>query len=296
MFKQFIITALILSYSNCFSTDKGNDTPPICEELNAYFNTISEPPSKVIFAYLPEYYRSEYEWFKYINLDTPKGLPSVFVVSNIEEKVDLSILNKYDFFELKIEMPNPVMSNLNLSTKLLSLEELNPECYKQIKNNKSVVCLTVGDQDKNLKDLAFLEKFPNLKALNLWGCKQLEDLSSLKNTDIKILFISNCPKINNFDAISELKLCVLGFSHFQKLASLESISRMSLKELHITECNISNFEQIAKLSVQKLFLTKTNLDKLDYFIGNKELILIDIKNTPAAKLPIPKGITAEVLN
>ncbi|KAF7820163.1 putative disease resistance RPP13-like protein 1 [Senna tora] len=177
--------------------------------------------------------------------DLPSNLPS------------LKLLIITDCKQLHCPLPTaPDLRVLNLQNcGNLEFPVHVPQCYQLL---TSLYLLSSCDSLKFLP----LDLFPNLKSLDIWGCKNLEaftvsvsDVLPPNLSSLRSLIIRHCPNFISFPegGFAAPKLTLLTINYCEKLKSLpEQMHRLmpSLKEVQLRGCPQIESSTMRSLSIR----------------------------------------------
>ena len=181
-----------------------------------------------------------------------------------------NVVNYLDFLnienkELYLKLLNKFISAGGRLLDLTHNYSLTHELLNQVEINHDIQELAL-QQNMNINDFEWLNKFPNLKLINIWNCQQikqeqLEQICSLK-PDIEVLNIHLCCRLNLRALIPILrlkklsKLCI-DDSHFY--------CQIGIRELFIMP---EEWRSIYCPTLNKLAFNSKNLslDVIDYIL------------------------------
>ena len=154
--------------------------------------------------------------------------------------------------------------------------------------------LTYKDGNYKLKDLSGLEN-SNLRYLNLYDCRLLENVKALRTQNIKDLILYSARNLKSLEGLENSKVETLDLSNCSSLTSISLLKQFPLKKLSIEGCSsLKNLDGLQNYKTEKLKLFKCS--SLESFDGLQNSGIKSLDTYGVTKLKSLEGLQGNVLN
>jgi len=135
------------------------------------------------------------------------------------ELINFSKLNNLTHVYLNYWKKAESIFNCN-SIKELYISNIKKDHIDKIQNLTNLVDLTIGSS--NIDNINFIKIMPNLKRLKILDCRNVSDISALKNRNLELVRFEGSTKIYDYDVIGTIKgLKILNISDANIIKSIK---------------------------------------------------------------------------